>query len=167
MVEGASRYSGTGTTGPSGGTRRDSFAPLPEGRGEAWVRHFNSPPAPQFMRTVGLVLEEVRTDYARLSLPYRVELNQPAGLVHGGAMATMMDAVVVPAIGAVYETPPMMVTIDMQIRYLSAAREVDLVCEGWVVRRGRSIAFCEAEVASPSGEVFATAWLTYRVRPAS
>jgi acyl-coenzyme A thioesterase PaaI-like protein len=77
---------------------------------------------------------------------------------------TLIDTVVVPAVGAVYDQMPVMLTIDMQIRYLSAARCTDLVAEGWIVKRGRSIVFCQAEVvADPTGDVVAEGWLTYRV----
>lgn len=117
-----------------------------------------------FPNVVGLQFEEVRTDYSRMRLPYRSELNQPAGVVHGGAIATLIDTVVVPAIASAYDQVPVMLTIDMQIRYLGAARETDLVAEGWIVKRGRSIVFCQAEVRSdPAGEQVAEGWLTYRV----
>ena len=58
---------------------------------------------PYFPTLVGLELEEVRTDYARMRLPYRPELQQPAGVVHGGAVATLIDTVVVPAVGQAYD----------------------------------------------------------------
>jgi uncharacterized protein (TIGR00369 family) len=99
-----------------------------------------------FPTFIGVVKEEIRTDYCRLRLPYRPELNQLAGVVHGGALATLVDTVVVPAVGAVYETRPMLLTISMNLNYLSAVRERDAVAEGWVERRGRSTVFCRAEV---------------------
>ena len=57
-----------------------------------------------------------------------------------------------------------MLTIDLQIRYLGAAVRTDLVAEGWVNRRGRSILFCQAEVrAVDTGAVAAEGWATYKV----
>lgn len=44
-------------------------------------------PFPKFL---GMKLEEVRLDYGRILLPFRPELNQPAGMVHGGASASSM-----------------------------------------------------------------------------
>jgi len=119
-----------------------------------------------FPNVVGLELEAVKVDYARLRLPYRPELRQPAGVVHGGAIASLIDTVVVPAIGAYYPQMPKMLTVDMQIRYLGAARETDLVAEGWITKRGRSIVFCQAEVRTrPGGDLVAEGWLTYKVSP--
>jgi uncharacterized protein (TIGR00369 family) len=151
---------------PSTPTNRAALhAPLPEDKAAIWSK-FGNWDETYFPQVVGLQLEEAKVDYARLRLPYRPELRQPAGVVHGGAIATLIDTVVVPAVGAHYPALPVMLTIDMQIRYLGAAREADLVAEGWVVKRGKSIVFCEASVtADPGNDVVAEGWLTYRVIP--
>ena len=120
------------------------------------TRHFNT--------LLGFVLEEVRVDYSRLRLPYRPELNQPAEVMHGGAIASLIDTAVVPAIGAYYDELPRMLTISMNVNYLGAIVEEDAVCEGWVERRGKSIVFCAAEVSGvTSGKIAATASLVYKV----
>jgi len=87
-------------------------------------------------------------------------------VIHGGALATLVDTVVVPAIGGHYETVPMMLTLSMTINFLGAVRGEDAVAEGWVVRRGKSIVFCEAAVRAASGAPAATASLIYKVSPA-
>ncbi len=144
-------------------TRADRFAALPPERAERWAR-FGRWDDRLFPNVVGLELEEVRLDYGRMRLPFRSELNQPAGMVHGGAIATLIDTVVVPAIGSAYDEFMVMLTIDLQIRFLGAALQSDLVGEGWITRRGRSIVFCQAEVrAVDTDAVVAEGWLTYKV----
>jgi uncharacterized protein (TIGR00369 family) len=144
-------------------TRAEQFAPLPPDRAERWSR-FGTWTERYFPNVVGLVLEETRLDYARMRLPFRDELNQPAGVIHGGAIATLVDTVVVPAVGSAYDEFMNMLTIDLQIRYLGAAVRTDLVAEGWITRRGRSILFCQAEVrAVDTGDVVAEGWMTYKV----
>lgn len=119
---------------------------------------------PAWSRIVGFHLEEVRADYARLRLPYRDDLRQPAGVVHGGVIATLIDSVVVPAIGSGYEERPPMLTVNMLVSYLGAVVEQDAVAEGWVVRRGRSLVFCRAEVRTgDDGALVATGDLVYKV----
>lgn len=145
------------------GARAAQHEDLPPDRAAVWGR-FTKWERTYFPNVVGLQLDEVKVDYARLRLPFRPELQQPAGVVHGGAIATLIDTVVVPAIGAGYDSMPVMLTVDMQIRYLGAARQADLVAEGWIVKRGRSIVFCQAEVrTAPDGDLVAEGWLTYRV----
>ncbi len=120
---------------------------------------------PVFPALLGLELEEVRQDYARMRLPHRPELEQPQGVMHGGAIAGLIDTVVVPAIASAYEATPGLLTLDMQVQYLSAIIGEDAIGEGWVERRGRSICFCRAEVRSASGELAAIGMLAYKVRP--
>jgi uncharacterized protein (TIGR00369 family) len=118
-----------------------------------------------FPTLLGMQLEEVRTDYARMRLPFRPEIEQPAGVVHGGAIAALLDSVVVPAIGQAYPVEARFATVDMHVQYLSAAIGEDLVAEGWIVRRGRSVVFCEAEVrGATTGKVIARSMLTYNVQ---
>lgn len=115
---------------------------------------------PQFL---GLEVEDVRRDYARMRLPYRPEFRQPARVWHGGVIASMIDTVVVPAVGSAYDEPRQLFTIDMQIRYLEPIGEEDAVAEGWVVKRGRQIVYCDAQVRSASGTLAATGTLVYKV----
>jgi len=142
--------------------RAAQFPPLPEARAQAWSRFgkWNTVWFPQFL---GVEVEELRTDYARMRLAYRPEFRQPAGVVHGGVIASMLDTVVVPAIGSGYDEPRQLFTIDIALRFLAPIVDEDLVAEGWVTQRGRSIVFCDAEVRSASGTVASTASLTYKV----
>lgn len=144
------------------------FDALPAERNEAWANFGKWPGRTFFPTLVGLEVEEIRNGYCRMRLPYRPELNQPAGVVHGGAIATLVDTVVVPAVGAAYEERPVMLTISMNLHYLAAVQEEDAVAEGWVEQRGRSTVFCRAEVRSASGRLCTTGSLVYAVRsPAS
>ena len=93
----------------------DRFPPLPADRANRWKR-WGRWDTTYFSTFVGLEVEELRTDYARLRLPYRPELNQPAGVVHGGAIATLIDTVVIPAVGTGYDDPPHMLTVTMNVR---------------------------------------------------
>jgi uncharacterized protein (TIGR00369 family) len=144
-------------------SRADQFEPMLPARWERW-KNFGKWDTVWFPKFLGLELEDARTDYARMRLRYRPEFNQPAGVVHGGVLATMIDTVVVPAIGSGYDEPRQIFTIDLNIRFMAPVIEQDLVAEGWVVQRGRSILFCDAEVrAAESGVVAASGSLTYKV----
>jgi uncharacterized protein (TIGR00369 family) len=147
--------------------RADRFEPLSPEKLELWSSFGRWEGRTLFSQVVGLEVEELRRDYARMRLPYRPELNQPAGVVHGGAIATLLDTVVVPAIGTAYDVRPRMLTITMNVQYLSAIVEEDAIGEGWVDQRGRSMVFCSAEViGAKSGKVAANATLVYKVSAA-
>jgi uncharacterized protein (TIGR00369 family) len=148
---------------PTDHFRAHQFAPLPPDAEARWANFLAWPGKTYFPTVVGLVKEEVRTDYSRIRLPYRVEFEQPAGIIHGGAIATLVDTVVVPAIGSAYPEFRPLFTIDMQLRYLSPVDKSDAIAEGWVRKRGRSIVFCDVDVWDTHGTLCATATMTYKV----
>jgi uncharacterized protein (TIGR00369 family) len=119
-----------------------------------------------FPTLLGLRVEEVRRDYCRLRMPFRPELMQAGGVIHGGAVASLLDSVLVPAIGSSLPEGSRFATIDLHVQFMGAVTGGDVVAEGWVVRRGRRIVFGQAEArAGDSGELVATAMLTYHVTP--
>lgn len=143
--------------------RADRFEPLPDDVVERWSTFGRWPERTYFPSLLGLRIEELRRDYCRMRLPYRPEHDQPAGVVHGGALATLMDTVVVPAIGAAYGPETQYVTVSMNLSYVGAVREADAVAEGWVTRRGRTTVFCRAE-ATADDRVVMEGSLVYAVR---
>jgi len=143
-------------------TRAEQFAPLPPERAARWST-FGNWETTYFPSFLGMQLEELRQDYARMRLPYRPELRQHAGVLHGGVIASIADTVVVPAIGSGYDDAREFFTIDVSLRFLAPIVDDDAVAEGWIVRRGRSIVFCDAEVRSGAGKLAATAALVYKV----
>lgn len=143
-----------------GGWRAEQFDLLPQRALEHWSE-FGNWDRTYFPNLVGMHLEEIRRDYARMSLPWRAELNQPQGLIHGGVVATLVDTVVVPAIGSAYDEPRRFATIEMSVRYLNTIRQEDLVAEGWVTKRGSRIVFCEVEVRTSSAVMVAEGNLIY------
>jgi uncharacterized protein (TIGR00369 family) len=143
----------------------DRFAPLEIPLADRWAKFPHGWDRTYFPNLVGLEIEEIRTDYARMRLPFRPELEQPAGVVHGGAIATLIDTVVVPAVGQAYDAGWAYLTVQMGIRYLGAIAGEDAVAEGWVEQRGRSTVFCRAEVRTANDRLAADGTLVYTVKP--
>ena len=141
----------------------DRFDELPAEVVARWAVFGNWGDEVYFPKHVGLVLEELRVDYARMRLPWVPHVAQPAGVAHGGAIATLIDTVVVPAIATSYDDATLMSTISMNIQYLGPVIGTDAVAEGWVERRGRSIVFCRVEVLAGEGDLVATGTLVYKV----
>ena len=144
-------------------SRAEQFAPLPDDVAARWLK-FGSWDRIFYPSFLGMTVQEVRADYCRMLMQYKPELDQPQGLVHGGAIASLLDAVVVPAVGAAYAREVRFSTVDLHVQYMSAAKQEDLIAEGWVTKRGRSVVFCESEaIGATSGKVVARSVLTYNV----
>lgn len=148
------------------GSRAEQYAPLEPEALERWQR-FGQSDQVWFPQYLGLEVEEVRLDYCRMRLGFRPELLQAGGVIHGGALAALLDAVLVPAIGGPLGPDDDFSTVDLHVQYLRPIREEDVVAEGWVVRRGKRTVFGQSEArGAETGELAATSILTYNVRRA-
>ncbi len=145
--------------------RAADFAELDDAAVARW-RNYGQTEDVVFPVLLGLRVEEVRVDYCRMRMPFRSELRQGGGIVHGGALAALLDSVLVPAIGGVLPPGSSFATVDLHVQYLRPAVDDDVVAEGWVVQRGRRTVFGRSEArAATTSELVATSVLTYNVRP--
>jgi len=144
-------------------SRADQYKPLPEDAAARWAK-FGKSEAVFYPMLLGLDVEETRIDYCRMRMPFKAELLHSGGIVHGGAIASLMDAVLVPAVGSVLGPNDRFSTVDLHVQYIGAVKDEDVVAEGWVTKRGRSVVFCESEAAgATSGRLIAKSVLTYNV----
>jgi uncharacterized protein (TIGR00369 family) len=117
-----------------------------------------------FFTLLGLQLDEVRKDFCRMRLPFRPELRTAGEVVHGGAIASLIDSAGVVAVWSnVNPNVTRGATIGLTVNYLAAAQGVDLTAEARVIRRGRSVVFVDVYVTSPSGERIAKGVVTYKL----
>jgi uncharacterized protein (TIGR00369 family) len=89
----------------------------------------------------------------RLRMTLGPEHMNNIGIAHGGAICTLLDVAMGTA-GRTHAGRPVM-TLDMQVAFLAPGRSGVLTAEGRVVRGGRSILFCEAEIRDEAGELVA------------
>ena len=120
--------------------------------------------AEPFFTVLGLQIDEVRPDFCRMRLPFHPGLRTEGQVVHGGAIASLVDSAGVVAVWS--NVPPEITrgaTATMTVNYLSAAEAVDLTAEARVIRRGRSVVFVDIDVVSPSSERIAKGSLVYKL----
>ncbi len=123
---------------------------------------------PPFYAHLGLELQSLADGRSDIRLPFRKEYANTRGEVHGGAIATLVDAAMSQAVRSTVETGSRVATISMTLNYLAPAQG-DLRCRGAIVRAGRSLSFVEAEVTDSTGTVVCRASATFRAgapRPA-
>jgi uncharacterized protein (TIGR00369 family) len=122
-------------------------------------------PQSPFAAKLGIVAEVLEADSVRLRLPWDPSNTTLGDMVHGGAIATLADLTVMAAAwcGAMAPESLRGVTVSMALEYLAPARATDLLGEGRVLRRGKSLVSCEAEVRHPDGDLVAKAIATYKL----
>lgn len=121
--------------------------------------------ASPFGAQVGLTCESVAEDCVRLRLPFRPEVTTVGDMVHGGAIAALVD---VAATAAAWATPAVSLaargsTVGFSLSFLAPGRARDLFAEARVVQRGRSLCVCEVQVTDAGGGAVARALVTYRL----
>lgn len=115
-----------------------------------------------FNGLVGLRASEEDDGTARILLTAGEEHLNPAGAVHGGAIASLIDVVMGRAVASLFEGDERPVTIEMKVNYLEAGERGELVAEARVSRQGRRFTVVHADVTqAATGETVAEAMGTY------
>lgn len=120
-------------------------------------------------RRLGVRLEElVEHDRVRVRLPYGEDNTTIADVVHGGAIASLVDVAATAACWASPRVAPGArgTTIGFAINYLTAGRGQDLVATATVIQRGASISVCDVTVHGIDGTLVARASVTYKLASA-
>ena len=133
-------------------------ASLPAERRERIERAIEAVPYAQLL---GIELEKVVPGEAILTLAIRPELSQNHGVVHGGAIASLIDTATAFAILTLLEPEERVTTVDLTISYLRPGLEGRLRATARVLRQGRRLLNTSAEVTNEGGTLLATALSTY------
>lgn len=122
-------------------------------------------PHSPFVAKLGVIADKLEDDEVRLRLPWSPSNTTVGDMVHGGAIATLADITVMAAAWCGAQAPDNLrgVTVSMALDYMAPARSTDLIGVGRVLRRGRSLVNCEAEVMTPDGDLVAKAIATYKI----
>jgi uncharacterized protein (TIGR00369 family) len=114
-----------------------------------------------FARLLGIQIESVRAGQAVLSLPVRDDHKQNHGVVHGGAIASLIDSSMAFAIIPLIAENERTTTVDLTIHYLRPLTEGVAKSTAQVVRAGRRVIVVKAELVDHSERLVATAVSTY------
>ena len=117
-----------------------------------------------FGKHLGIEILEAEKGVARLKMPYRHELTNPAGNLHGGAIATVADSAMAVAIGSILGTPARHFTVKLEMRYKAAVTDGEIIAEATVTRRKQRLFLGEAVVTNGDGKIIAMATGTFMVR---
>lgn len=100
---------------------------------------------------------------ATVALDLREELTRHEGLMHGGALASLLDTASAFAVLSLLEPGERTVTVDLTIHYLRPVLEGEVRAHARVLRKGRRIATLTIEATDSAGALSATAITTYAV----
>jgi uncharacterized protein (TIGR00369 family) len=130
----------------------------------------DAPPA--MMVLLGFEMSEAERGRVVFSATPTAAHYNPAGVVHGGFAATMLDTCMTCAVQSALKAGLACTTLDLTIHYTRGANDKTglLRAEGKVVHVGRQIATAEGRVTDPQGRIIAhatTSCLIFPTRAAS
>ena len=114
-----------------------------------------------FAKLLGLELEDIGGGTATLALNVKKRLTQNTGLVHGGAIASLIDTATAFAILSLLPPKEKVTTVDLTISYLRPVSKGRLRAVSRVLRAGRRLFVVSAEVYDEDGNLATTALSTY------
>ena len=99
-----------------------------------------------FVRHLGIQLSQIEDDYCETILIPAERHRQQHGLIHAGVLATMADHTSGCAARGAVGLDQDVITVEFKINFLRPAIADRLRCRGRVLRAGKMLVICEAEV---------------------
>jgi uncharacterized protein (TIGR00369 family) len=116
---------------------------------------------------VGLLgFEFVRAERgaATFAVDVREELTRMGGIMHGGAVVSLLDTAAACAVHTVIEPDGRTVTVDLTVHFLRPAFAGRIEAHARVLRRGRRVCILSVEALDAAAEIVATATMTYFIQ---
>ncbi len=116
---------------------------------------------------VGLLgFEFVRAERgaATFALDVREELTRMGGILHGGAVVSLLDTAAAFAVHTVIGAEARTVTVDLTVHFLRPASAGRIEATARVLRRGRSVCILSVEARDATAQIIATATMTYFIQ---
>ena len=102
----------------------------------------------RLMGTLGAIVDDVAPGRVSLRLPFREDLTQQHGFVHAGAIAALADSACGYAALSLMPRDAGVLSVEFKINMLAPAKGDAIVARAEVIRPGRNIMVCRADVFS-------------------
>ena len=111
-------------------------------------------------------LEELGPDTCVLRLPYRAEVTNGSGTIHGGILAMLADTAVAFALATNFDGKMGFATADLTIHYLRRARG-DVRAQATIIKKGQRVNVGEVQITDGAGREVARALATFLLTTSS
>ena len=104
--------------------------------------------AQPYLALLGVVLDRVEPGLAEYKLPYRENIGQQDGFFHGGVIGGIAEAVMGAAAATLVADGANVVGAEYKVNLLSPGRGAALLARGTVVKPGRRLIVCRADIVA-------------------
>ena len=105
----------------------------------------------RLMQTIGAVLEDVTPGGVAIRLPFREDLTQQHGFLHAGVIASVADSACGYAALSLMPEDAGVLSIEFKVNMLAPAKGDSIIARAEVIRAGRNIMVCRADVYAVTG----------------
>lgn len=105
-----------------------------------------------FMQHIGAELLACADGFCEIKLPFKPELAQQNGFFHAGSIATIADNAAGYAANSLMPESSNILSVEFKVNLLSPGRGEAIIARGKVVKNGRTLTVCTAEVFTLNGE---------------
>lgn len=115
-----------------------------------------------WVKDLSIRVEETTGNGAVLRMPYGDHLAREGGVISGQSMLAFADSAMVVVIASAIGGYRNMATVDMTSSFMSAARNVDIVARGDIVKAGKRMVFGQIRLEDGAiGDPVANIWATW------
>ena len=105
----------------------------------------------RLMTTIGATLDRVEPGEVDIRLLFRADLTQQHGFLHAGTIAAVADSACGYAALTLMPADAGVLSIEFKVNMLAPAKGDAIVARARVIRAGRTIMVCRADVVSVTG----------------
>lgn len=100
------------------------------------------------METLGAEIREIEEGRVVIAFDHEPNLLQQHGFVHAGAVTAVIDSACGYAAMSMMEPGRGVLTVEFKVNFMAPAVSGRFVCEGRVIRSGKTISVCEGTARS-------------------
>ena len=98
------------------------------------------------MQTLGAVVSKVEPGEVEIEMPYRADLTQQHGFIHGGIVTAIVDSACGYAAFSLSAPDTAILTVEYKVNFVAPAKGERLVARGEVIRPGATVTVCKGNV---------------------
>jgi uncharacterized protein (TIGR00369 family) len=120
------------------------------------------------MQTLGAVLSSIEPGLVEIEMPFRADLTQQHGFVHGGIVTAILDSACGYAAFSLNSPDTTVLTVEYKVNFVAPAKGDRFMARGEVVRPGATVTVCKGDVLAYDGDeekLVATMLMTIMTMP--
>ncbi|UCF91727.1 MAG: PaaI family thioesterase [Desulfobacterales bacterium] len=119
-----------------------------------------------YFELLSMEIRDVGIGYAVLAIDLAQKHLQPFGIVHGGVLASILDAAAFWSVFyEVEDASAGVTTVDLKLNYLAPATSGQLIAKGRRIKLGQTLGYAEAQVVNDKGQIVAHGTSTLMILP--